>query len=190
MKDSAAVDFLHKQDTQISYEKFVKLYGNPGKEEIRYLMAYVMPPQWEPQGKLDFSGIIKYSTGKTELISAVFFWGAEKIPKEKTYLLGQQAYMGGRFNGEPSFTISSENVTIRRNKNITLLTNLYFRMKKEVSKNHFEELVSYISTYEGKHTGIEYSDDKYESKWINDKCEYTLTYTIKENELQYAKDFK
>lgn len=189
--ESEAVEFFHNINDKMTYKEFVELYGELTKEDVRFSVSYEYP-DWIDELPNDSSrdmgsrwtNIAKYGSEK-KTIRAVYFWGTDDMPKDKIRLLNQQAYLGGLFNVE--WTDEGER---SEKKDDTVLMELYCRTKKEVSRKHFDEFVSYISLYEGKCTSSEYLTDKYEAKWINDKYEYTLTYMLNETDLKYSKEFK
>lgn len=195
VKNSNVIEFLHEQDSKLTYKDFVKLYGAFSKEDIRRESVYVMPSQWVKSQNLATGDLYKDSIDEIQVIDRLRFWNAEKI--QKNYFLGEDVYISGSFymklhSLKYSFSsyVYQYEVDFFQNKENTVLSSLYFNVKKDVSKKHFEELVSYISTYEGQQTDIEYTNEKYTTKWISDKYEYSLTYKVKEKELRYEKQFK
>lgn len=190
VNDSSAVEFLHNINAALTYKEFVELYGNISKEEIRQADTNIMPYSWKYNGGFIVNDVIEYAIGTEEVIFSVFFWGTEKISEDHNSLLGQEAYVGGHFfMPNYNFAMYSDEIERAQNKENAILHNLYFRTEKEVSKEYFEKLVSYISTYEGKYISIEYLDDKYEVKWESEKYGVYLTYTLKDNMLKYGKVF-
>lgn len=182
VNDSSAVEFLHNINAALTYKEFVELYGSFSKEDIRYTTCYIKPDS------LKYSGGLKKPS---KIITYLYFWGNNKISQEHYSMLGQEAYFGGGFIPTIiGFELYKHEVDYAQNKENTVLSSLFFSTTKNITKECFDELVSYISKYEGKCNNIEYTDKEYKAKWINEECEYTLTYTIKDTKIKYEKKFK